>query len=254
MSGRTASLVCLLAASVAAQPNEREVALGRQLAAEFERSVRIVDSPAALAYVRGIGQRLTSAPYTFHIILDDPTLMHEVAAFPGGFFYVPAALILEAQDEDEFAGVLARAIAKVESSGPARPAIAGRPMLFLGGPTGYAVPQGQLAIPVGMLQEQRKRELEADRAAVRTIASAGWNPEALARYIERVQPPQAAVSGAFSVLPSRAERLQGIASVIVQLPPRHYEAHDGLQKTKEDLLPLTRPSRPNKAPPSLMRH
>src|SRR5689334_2774230 len=100
---------------------EKEIALGNQLTTEFRRSTRAVESAAALAYVNGIGQRLAAEiggppfTYTFALIADDPTAIHEVAAFPGGFLFVPSSLILTVKDEDELAGMLAHAIAHVAS-------------------------------------------------------------------------------------------------------------------------------------------
>jgi hypothetical protein len=100
---------------------EQEMALGRRLAAEFQRDTKPLGSPAALAYINGIGQRLAAqigAPpftYQFAVVADDPTVLHEVAAFPGGFLFVPASLILAVKDEDDLAGMLARAIAHVAS-------------------------------------------------------------------------------------------------------------------------------------------
>jgi predicted Zn-dependent protease len=83
---------------------EEEMALGRQLAAQFQRDTTPLVSPAALAYINGIGQHLVAQfgaspfTYTFALVADDPTVMHEVAAFPGGFLFVPASLILAAKD------------------------------------------------------------------------------------------------------------------------------------------------------------
>src|SRR5690242_14500973 len=100
---------------------EKEIGIGSRLAAEFRRGARLVESPAALAYINGLGQRLEAQiggppfPYTFSIVADNAPAMHEVTAFPGGFLFVPSSLILEAKDEDELAGMLAHAIAHVAS-------------------------------------------------------------------------------------------------------------------------------------------
>src|SRR5262245_52430355 len=98
--------VCLFSASVGAQERvpgrginfysiEKEMALGRQLAAEFQSATRPLESPLALTYINGIGQRLAAEiggppfTYSFALVADDPTVLHEVAAFPGGFLFVP---------------------------------------------------------------------------------------------------------------------------------------------------------------------
>src|SRR2546430_1234042 len=77
---------------------EKEQALGAQLAGEYRRQIKAVDSAAVLAYVNKIGNRLApDAPgfvYTFAIVDGPDTLLHESAAFPGGYVFVPAGLIL----------------------------------------------------------------------------------------------------------------------------------------------------------------
>jgi predicted Zn-dependent protease len=73
-------LICFFAASATAQEPkpgkgvnfyslEKEMALGRQLAAQFQRDTKPLVSPAASAYVNGIGQQLVAQfggpPFTY---------------------------------------------------------------------------------------------------------------------------------------------------------------------------------------------
>jgi predicted Zn-dependent protease len=197
--------------------------------------------------------------YTFALIADDATAIHEVAAIPGGFLFVPTSLILAAKDEDELAGMLAHAIAHVASRDGTRQAtraelvnMASVPLIFTGGWTGYAVREGQsLAIPLGMLQIWRKCELNADRLAARKMAAAGYDPAALARYIERVQAPDEMQPKMWSSLPQRSQRVEAIRAVIGDLPAKVYGPHEGLEKVQEDVRRLTA-STP-KAPPTLSK-
>ena len=69
---------------------EKEVALGRQLAAEVDRQAKFVDDPIITEYVNRVGQNVVlhsdaKIPFTIKVIDSD-----EVNAFalPGGFFYV----------------------------------------------------------------------------------------------------------------------------------------------------------------------
>lgn len=261
MAGRVPCLIWLLAAEALAQQTpvpgqsvnfysvEKEIALGGQLADEFRRKVQVINSPTALAYISGIGQRLVSAtggppfPYTFTVVADDPTAMNEVAAFPGAYLFVPSSLILAVKDEDELAGMLAHAIAHVALRDGTRAATraelantASAPLIFMGGWTGYAIQQGEsLAIPMGMRQMWRNLELEADRLASRTMAAAGWDPAALARYIERLQAPDATQNKAWPALPPRSERIEAIQRVIAELPQRSYRPHNGLDIVQKEL-------------------
>jgi len=269
-------LVCLSAASAQQrEPGkginfyslEKEMALGRHLAAEFQRDTKSLKSPAALAYIDAIGQRLAAQiggppfPYTFALVADDPTVVHDVAAFPGGFLFVPASLLLAVQDQDELAGVLAHAIAHVASRHGARQATTAElvhitlPVIYMGGWTGYAIHQAQsLAIPIGLLQIWRKFELDADRLAASKMAAAGYDPEALARYIDREQATYDELSQEiFSSLPRRTQRLQAIHAVIAELPAQVYAPHEGLDKIQEEVQRLTASLSPVKQPPTLKK-
>jgi len=273
-------LACFSAAFAAAQQPEpakgvnfysleKETALGRQLAAEFQRDTKPLESPPALAYVDGIGQRLAAQiggppfTYTFALVADDPGNLHDVAAFPGGFLFVPASLILAVKGEDELAGVLAHAIAHVASRDATRQATRAElantsmvPLVFAGGWTDYATRQGQpMAVPMALLQMWRGYELAADRLAVTKMAAAGYDPEALARYIDREQASYDEHSQkAFSPLPRRAERLAAIHAVIGKLPPQAYPPHAGLDRIQEEVRRLAvsvPPGAPSKQAPTL---
>src|SRR5215472_11906498 len=94
---------------------EREIALGKQLAQEVERTSKMIDDPVVTEYVNRVGQNLVrnsdaQVPFTIKVIDSD-----EVNAFalPGGFFYVNSGLILRAQEESELAGVMAHEISHV---------------------------------------------------------------------------------------------------------------------------------------------
>jgi predicted Zn-dependent protease len=98
---------------------EKEIALGRQLAQQFRQKTTLVDSVSVNDYVRRVGANLAAQfpggwTYQIEIIKDDPGgATHEPVAFPAGFLFVPADLIAAARNEAEFAGMLAHAMAHV---------------------------------------------------------------------------------------------------------------------------------------------
>src|ERR1039457_5914366 len=98
---------------------EKEKALGAQLAAWYRQHSHVPDAPSVNAYLDELGQRLaihapaTGFTYTFDLVDDEQTRIHEPAAFPGGPVFVPASLILAAADDDELAAMLAHAIAHI---------------------------------------------------------------------------------------------------------------------------------------------
>src|SRR6185436_13508042 len=94
---------------------EKEVRLGRELAAEIDRQAKFVDDPIITEYVNRVGQNIVlhsdaKVPFTIKVIDSD-----EINAFalPGGFFYVNKGLLLAADNEAELAGVMAHEIAHV---------------------------------------------------------------------------------------------------------------------------------------------
>src|SRR6202043_2907413 len=78
---------------------EREIALGKGLAQEVERSAKLIDDPVIAEYVNRVGQNLVrnsdaKVPFTIKVIDSD-----EVNAFalPGGFFFVNTGVLMNAE-------------------------------------------------------------------------------------------------------------------------------------------------------------
>jgi predicted Zn-dependent protease len=176
---------------------EKEIALGKQMATEVERSAKIVDDPVISEYVNRIGQNLVrnsdaKVPFTIKV-LDS----NEVNAFalPGGFFFVNTGLILKADNEAELAGVMAHEIAHVAARHGTRQATRGQlinlatiPLWFMGGWTGYAIQQAAgLAIPMGFLKFSRGFESEADMLGLEYLYKTGYDPTAFVDFFEKIQ-------------------------------------------------------------------
>jgi predicted Zn-dependent protease len=247
---------------------DKEKALGAQLAMEYRRQSQAIDSPSVNVYLDELGQRLaalapaTGFTYTFELVDEGQTWIHEAAAFPGGPVFVPASLILAAADEDELAGMLAHGIAHIATRQQTREMTRGQivnyatiPLINMGGWSGYAIRQGNaLAVPIAFLAFQRKRELESDQVAAGILSSAGYDPQALARYIERAQPDDPALRNPTAPYPDKDQRLAALQAAIQQLPPAAYSAHPGLDAIQQEVTRLTaRPARPAKTPPRLAR-
>jgi predicted Zn-dependent protease len=242
---------------------EKEQALGAQLAAEYRRQIRAFDAPSVNVYLDELGQRLaaqapaTGFTFTFELVDDDQTWIHEAAAFPGGPVFVPASLILAVSSEDELAAMLAHAIAHIATRQETRQMTRGQivnyatvPLIYMGGWSGDAIRQGKsLAVPIAFLAFQRKRELESDQVAASILSSAGYDPQALARYIERAQPTDPALRNAMAPYPDKDQRLAALQAAIQQLPPATYSAHPGLDAIQQEVTRLT--ARPAKVPPRL---
>ncbi len=73
---------------------EKEIALGKSLAQQVERSSKLVDDPVVTEYVNRVGQNLVrnsdaKVPFTIKVIDSDQI---NAFALPGGFFYVNSGL------------------------------------------------------------------------------------------------------------------------------------------------------------------
>jgi predicted Zn-dependent protease len=208
---------------------EKEAALGKQLAAEFEGRVSLIDSPGVQKYIDSVGQRLAAMmpaaqhPFLFRLIADDPCRStHEPVALPGGYIFVPTALFIAAHDGAEFAGMLAHAMEHIAQQHALRQTdrgavnIARMPLVFIGGWAGNCT---QGAVPSGFIEAQRSLELDADSRAVQAMADAGIDPQGLLRYMERVQAPSDAASQKYAPLPVRDRRIAAILAAIEKAPP-----------------------------------
>ncbi len=176
---------------------EKEIALGKQMAEEVEKTSKIVDDPVISEYVNRVGQNLVrnsdaKVPFTIKVIDSD-----EVNAFalPGGFFFVNTGILDLAQSEAELAGVMAHEIAHVTARHGTRQATRGQvtnlatiPLIFLGGWTGYGIRQAAgLAIPLTFLKFSRGFEKEADFLGVQYLYAAGYDPTAMVQFFERLK-------------------------------------------------------------------
>lgn len=220
----TVCAIFMAAVSLRAQVDpvrQKETALGAQLAAETARTTTAFDSAAASDYIDRIGRRLAGAirgtpyRYSFAWVLDDRGgFTHEPLSLPGGYIFVPARLLAAGHDEAEFAAMLAHAMAHVEAHPYAQGAF-----VSCGWPG-----ERPIAVPLSCLETAQSNEREADALAARIMSDAGYDPEALARYIRRTQKPTKEV---FSPLPAAASRIDVIQNEIARLPHPTYASPSG---------------------------
>jgi predicted Zn-dependent protease len=177
--------------------------------------------------------------FTFTLVTDDlDGSTHEPKALPGGYIFVPAKLLLAAENEAEVAGMLAHAMVHVTARHYTRLATR-RELMDIGSrPVDPDHPQ----IALAQLAMMRAMERQADYLAVQATASAGWDPAALAAYISRLQTdPTGSVSGVFDELPSRQDRVAAIQTEIQKLPPNNYTANsDEFAQVQAEIRKLVR--------------
>lgn len=176
---------------------DKEIALGRTLAAQVEQQSKLVEDPIVTEYINRVGQNVVlnsdaKVPFTIKVIDSD-----EVNAFalPGGFFFVNKGLILAADNEAELAGVMAHEIAHVaarhamENQGKGTlinyGALAG---IIFGGPIVSTILQNGGGILAGLagLKFTRGAEEEADNLGVQYLYASGYDPTAMSTMFEKL--------------------------------------------------------------------
>jgi len=235
---------------------EKEVRLGRELAAEVDRQAKFVDDPLITEYVNRVGQNIVlhsdaKVPFTIKVIDSD-----EVNAFalPGGFFYVNKGLILAADNEAELAGVMAHEIAHVaarhavenQAKGTLLEYAALAGSIFIGGIPGMIY---QNTAGIGLLgifmKFSRSAEEEADKLGVQYMYAAGYDPGAMATMFEKLEAKNKKKPGfiarAFATHPAPPDRRASALALAARFP-EHEEyviSSSEFQRVKSRLLRLS---------------
>jgi predicted Zn-dependent protease len=175
----------------------------------------VVDDPLLDDYINDLGYRLVANcdkpkdHYAFFVVKDP-----EINAFaaPGGYIAVNSGLLTITQNESELAGVIAHEIGHItqnhlqrafEDSKKDAPLMA---LVLLGAIAASAgshsgdAPIAVLAGGQGLLAQKsinftRKDEVEADRVGIQTLANAGYDPNAMANFFERMEDAMSAGAG-----------------------------------------------------------
>src|SRR5262245_5192726 len=174
---------------------DKEVALGRQLAAQVDRQAKFIDDPVITEYINRVGQNLVlhsdaKVPFTIKVLDSDDV---NAFALPGGFFYVNKGLILAADNEAEIAGVMAHEIGHVaarhgvEQESKAQLAnFAMIPLIFMtGGLAAIAYQAAQIGVPLAFLKFSRGAENEADMLGAEYMWAAGYDPNNFITFFEK---------------------------------------------------------------------
>jgi predicted Zn-dependent protease len=214
---------------------EKQIAMGKAFSQQVESQSKLVNDPVITEYINRLGQNLvrnsdSQVPFTIKVIDSDDI---NAFALPGGFFYVNSGLILAADEEAELAGVMAHEIGHVAACHAARENTRGNlmnlasiPLIFVGGPIGYAGYEAAgLAVPLTFLHFSRGFEAQADYLGLEYMYKAGYDPQAFISFFEKVQAEEkkkpGTLSKAFATHPQTPDRIAKSQEEIAQiLPPR----------------------------------
>jgi predicted Zn-dependent protease len=200
----------------------------------MRRKVALVDSNSVRDYIERLSSRLaaqlpeTGPRYEIAVMFKSTGPMNEPTSFPGGYMFVPVALFTAAENEGEFAGMLAHAMAHAAERHHTGVATRGQvanlssiPLIFMGGWSGYHSGDPVL-VPIGYRSFMRDFELAADRLAVSAMSRAGYDPINLINYVSRVQPARATQFERMHPLLPLETRLSNLRNAIDQLPRQSY--------------------------------
>jgi predicted Zn-dependent protease len=152
--------------------------MGTQVASGLRQQLPIVDDATVSEYVSRVGKDIANLMgrkdfnYEFYVVQNKAL---NAFALPGGKVFVNTGIILAANSEAEFAGLMAHEIAHaVLSHGYEKFTKAA-----LLGNLGEALPFGKIAATLFTLGHSRKSEQQADVVGTRVLASAGYAADGL---------------------------------------------------------------------------
>ena len=183
---------------------QQDVEIGQQSAIEAEKQLSLLNDRGVNAYLTRVIQRLAAVapgakyPYTIKAVNSS-----EINAFslPGGPMYVNTGLLAAARSEAELAGVLAHEMAHVALRHGTHQAsnayLAQAGFSILGGLFGRSSSASQVLNTIGgvglnvaFLKFSRTYEYQADATGAQMMASAGYNPSAMADFFEVLRQQQ----------------------------------------------------------------
>ncbi|WP_428097483.1 beta-barrel assembly-enhancing protease [Candidatus Rariloculus sp.] len=184
----------------------KEAQLGRSVMLQLRSAGAIVEDPQLTEYIRILGSRLASqannGDFDFNFfVIDDQRI--NAFAMPGGHIGVHTGLISASENESELAGVLAHEVSHVTQRHIARSIYDNQRMsivsiatmlaaILIGAATDSTeATQGLLmGSQAAQLQRQinftRSNEHEADRIGMGVLAAAGFDPNGMASFFEKL--------------------------------------------------------------------
>jgi beta-barrel assembly-enhancing protease len=233
----------------------KEVGLGRQLAADVDRQGKFIDDPVVTEYVNRVGQNLAlhsdaKVPFTIKVLDSDDV---NAFALPGGFLYVNKGAILAADTEAELAGVMAHEIGHVaarhgveQASKATLANYAMIPLIFMTGGLGYIAYQAaQIGVPLTFLKFTRGAEAEADKLGAQYLWASGYDPNNFLSFFEKLEKKEKHKPGTLSKLfgthPPTPDRIQKIHDLLAKFPDRdeYTVSTSEFNRVKSRLLAVT---------------
>jgi predicted Zn-dependent protease len=209
----------------------QEIALGREAQKQVKVQVPELTDRATRDYVASVGRRLAQRvsgpkyPYSFSI-----ANYRELNAFalPGGPVWIHRGIIHAAASEAQLAGVVAHEVAHIAQRHAADQitkrlvtnGALGLLGAILGNDGGARAAQVGAQVLAGgyMLKFSRDDEREADRVGAQIMRRAGWDPRAMAEFMEALRREQGRDPGSVEVFlsshPAPGERAAALRKLL----------------------------------------
>jgi predicted Zn-dependent protease len=218
---------------------EKEIALGKQLAQEVERSSKLIEDPMTTGYLNRLCQSLAKnsdaqMPITVRMIDSD---IADGFTLPGGFLYINKGLLLQVQTEAGLAGALAHGIAHTALRSATKlatradeliqsasiPALIFLPYVRESSWVGYdPYAKLNLATPLPLLKEVQEDERAADYFGLQYAYKAGYDAGSFPLLIARVaaqSSPNKRAPKALSLFSPIPDRIRAMGKEIAEVLP-----------------------------------
>jgi beta-barrel assembly-enhancing protease len=225
--------------SVSGVSRDDQKKLGLEAAAQVYQQMPVLpDSSPETRYIQQLGRRLVEVipeqytwPYQFHVV---PQKEINAFALPGGPMFVNVGTITAADNEAELVGVMAHEMSHVYMQHSAKQAskaslaqgILGVIGGILGDSTIGSLARAGIQFGAGtvFLKYSRDDEAQADAVGAIIMYKAGYNPQSLAEFFEKLQKQSGGGAGPqfLSDHPNPGNRTAAINSEIRNWPPKAY--------------------------------
>jgi predicted Zn-dependent protease len=239
---------------------EQDVEIGRQVAQEAERELRLINDRQTAKYINALGKRLASRapgeefPYQFKVVNDTAI---NAFALPGGFIYINRGVIEVSQNEAQLASVVAHEIAHVAlrhgTNQMSRAVLTQMPLEILGGVVGsnsIGSVLAQLGISFTansiLLKYSRDAEREADLMGVQILYDSGYDPSGSVQFFQKLQgDSKGRAIEFFRSHPDPENRMEKVQEEIERLggvPPQGRTDSAAFQRVRASLLSKAEPA------------
>ncbi len=203
----------------------KQIALGHQLALEFEKQSRLIVDAGLNVYLKNLGRNLAShsdtrIPVTIKVVDSEAV---NAFALPGGFLYLNLGLMREVETESELAAVISHLIAHVAAHHSVELASKvqnlDRAKLRQDIFDGSQDNEVDQTAPLALIALQRKMVAEADMLGAQYAWASGYDPSGLIKFYKKGSQRETGTTN-FSTHPLTTERIAIVNDLIARFPER----------------------------------